>query len=378
MSNSNQDLEKVLVKAFSTSLIRFSITTLIVIVCWWAFLPFLPILLWALVLAIALYPLKRLLGQKLHLKSGRAALVVALLGLLVLGTPTAMVGNSLASKTSQLYESYREGTLVVTKPSDNVKLWPLIGDRVYGAWAEAAEDLPHFIEKRQPQVKSVLGWVVEKATSTAKSVFILIGAVIIAGVMLAWAGPATESIRKIFISFTDEERGGQLHQLTTATIRQVAVGIIGIAFLTAMIFGSVVALSGLPAASLFTVVALLFAIVQLPVTAIALVAIAILWSGDTGTFHNVVFTILLIVASLVDNFLKPIILGRGLDVPMPIILIGAIGGMVSGGILGMFIGSAFLAAGYQVFMHWVEIESKHVVESSVNADISHNDPNNDR
>ncbi len=362
MKSSNEDLEKILVKAFSTVLIRFAVITLIVIVCWWAFLPFLPILLWALVLAIALYPLRRVIENKLGLRSSRAATLVAIVGVLVLGTPTALVGNSFTSKTLDVLDSYNSGELSVPRPTDSVKEWPLIGESVYIAWDEAAEDLPSFIEKRQPQLKSIISWLVDSAAGAAKSVFMLIGAVIIAGIMLAWAEPAEKSLRKIFISFTDDVKGPNLHQLTTATLRQVAIGIIGIAFLTAMIFGGVVALSGVPAASLFTLLALIFAIVQLPVTVVALVAVAILWSGDSGTVHNVIFTILLIAASLIDNFLKPIILGRGLDVPMPIILIGAVGGMMSGGILGMFVGAAFLAAGYQVFMQWVESENLRTPE----------------
>ncbi len=363
MNNSNENLEKVLVKAFSTSLIRFSVITLIVIVCWWAFSPFLPILLWALVLAIALYPLTLKIEKKLGLSTTRTATLVAIVGVLVLGVPTAVVGNSFASKTLSTLASYRDGTLVVSKPADSVKEWPLVGEKVHEAWLEAANDLPYFVEKRQPQIKSILTWLVNSATGMAKSVLMLIGAVIIAGIMLAWAQPAAKSIRKIFISFTDEIKGPELHALTTATIRQVAIGIIGIAFLTAMTFGAVVALSGVPAAALFTLMALVFAIVQLPVTVIALIPIALLWAGDSGTVHNVIFTILLIAASLIDNFLKPIILGRGLNVPMPIILIGAVGGMISGGILGMFVGAAFLAAGYQVFMQWVDSETQHVAES---------------
>lgn len=129
MNNSNENLEKVLVKAFSTSLIRFSAITLIVIVCWWAFLPFLPILLWALVLAIALYPIKLGIEHKLGLRSSRAATLVAVIGVLVLGTPTAMVGNSFASKTLETVDSYRNGTLVVPTPTDSVKEWPLVGKK---------------------------------------------------------------------------------------------------------------------------------------------------------------------------------------------------------------------------------------------------------
>lgn len=260
---------------------------------------------------------------------------------------------------------------MVSQPAD---VGPWLGEQVHAAWVEAADNLPDFIEQRQPQIKGIFSWFVNIATGTAKTVLMLIGAVIIAGIMLAWAQPAAKSIRKIFTSFTDEVRGPNLHALTTATIRQVAIGIIGIAFLTAMTFGAVVALSGVPAAALFTMVALLFAIIQLPVTLIALVAVAILWAGESGTVHNIIFTILLIVASLIDNFLKPLILGRGLVVPMPIILIGAVGGMMSGGILGMFVGAAFFAAGYQVFMQWVDTETQGIVSAKDNADPDVNAP----
>ncbi|CAH1520964.1 membrane hypothetical protein [Vibrio owensii] len=358
LSNPKENLEHVLSKAMTASLIRFSVIAFIVIVCCWAFLPFLPILLWALVLAIALYPIKQYLQAKTKWTSARTSTLIALAGVLLLGGPTAMVGNSFATKTFDAYEAYQEGTLVVSKPSETVQDWPVIGEELYDVWNEASENLPSFVEKRQPQIKTLFSWIGDKASGGAKSVFLLIGAIIIAGIMLAWSQPAAHSIQKIFISFSGKARGPELHALTTATIRQVAIGIIGIAFLTAMTFGATVALSGVPAAALFTLIALVFAIVQLPVTLVALVAVALLWSGtDNSTLHNMIFTVLILGASLVDNFLKPLILGRGLEVPMPIVLIGAIGGMMSGGILGMFIGAAFLAAGYQVFMKWVEAQT---------------------
>lgn len=359
MDSENEKLKQILTKSFTASLIHFSVIAFIVLVCFWAFMPFLPILMWALVLAIALFPVRQFLGDKFGWSAARSSTLIAIVGVLLLGIPTAMVGNSFASKIFGAYESYEAGALVVPQPAGSVKDWPLIGERMHDAWDEAAADLPSFVEKRQPQLKDLSSWILERASGAARSVFMLIGAIIIAGIMLAWAEPASQSMRRIFISFSDNLRGPELHTLTTATIRQVAVGIIGIAFLTAIIFGATVALSGVPAASLFTLIALIFAIMQLPVTIVALVAVAILWSsGDSSTLHNSIFSILIIAASLVDNFLKPMILGRGLEVPMPVVLIGAIGGMMSGGILGMFIGAAFLSAGYQVFMKWVESESE--------------------
>ncbi|WEM41391.1 AI-2E family transporter [Photobacterium sp. DA100] len=354
----NENLKQVLSAAFTASLIRFSVITLIVLVCFWAFLPFLPILMWALVLAIALYPVRQFLEAKFGWSAARTSTLIAIVGVLVLGIPTAMVGNSFASKIFGAYEAYEAGTLEVPAPSASVKEWPLVGDKMHEAWQEAAADLPRFVERRQPQLKSLSSWFVEKASGAARSVFLMIGAIILAGIMLAWAEPASRSTRRIFTSFSNREIGPELHHLTTATIRQVAVGIIGIAFLTAVVFGAAVALAGVPAAALFTLIALIFAIMQLPVTIVALVAVGLLWSsGENSTLHNTIFSILIIAASLIDNFLKPMILGRGLDVPMPVVLIGAIGGMMSGGILGMFIGAAFLSAGYQVFMKWVDSEN---------------------
>lgn len=358
MSNDKDNLKQALSQAFTASLIRFSTITFIVLMCWWAFAPFLPILLWALVLAIALFPVRNFLKTKFGWTTKRSSTAIALIGVLVLGTPVAVVGNSLAVKTLQTYQIYEQGDLHIPAPPQKIKDWPLIGEDTYLAWSEAARDLPNFIDKYQPQLKNASAWFVEKASGAAGSVFLLIGAVIIAGIMLAWAEDGTKAMRRIFNSFSDEHKGPELHSLTTATIRQVAVGVIGIAFLTATIFGAVIALAGVPAAAFLTVIALVFAITQLPVTIIAIVAVAMLWSSTDGsTLHNTIFSVLIIAASLVDNILKPMVLGRGLSVPMPVVLIGAIGGMMSGGILGMFIGAAFLTAGYQVFMKWVDGEN---------------------
>lgn len=364
--NSNENLEAILSKAFTKSLIRFSTLAFIIFVCCWAFLPFLPILLWALVLAIALYPVRLFIEKKTKWTAARSSTTIAVVGVLLLGVPTALIGNAFATNVLHAFEAYEAGTLVVPAPKDSVKDWPIIGSQLFEAWRQAATDFSGFVEQRQPQIKEVLNWFVETASGAAKSVFLLIGAIIIAGVMLAWAQPATESIKKIFISFSNPQRGSELHALTTATIRQVAIGIIGIAFLTALVFGLTVNLASVPAAPLLTIVALVFAICQIPVTLVAIVASVLLWSGnDTSSLHNTIFTVLIIAASLTDNFLKPLVLGRGLDVPMPIVLIGAIGGMMSGGILGMFIGAAFLAAGYQVFMAWVATENDRATQSAL-------------
>ncbi|MEM8569478.1 MAG: AI-2E family transporter [Pseudomonadota bacterium] len=355
MEHPTDPLGRSVSEAMTTSLIRLSLIALLVIVCSWAFSPFLPIMLWALVLAVSLYPLQRLLESKLGGASGRAATLIVVSGLLLIGIPTAMMGSSFAGQIFSSFEAFSAGTVIVPEPAPDVADWPIIGERLSAAWSAAATDLPAFLETLQPQLANFANWILGVAGSTAGIVLELVGALIIAGIMLAWAEAGSRAIRKIFVRLSGAARGPQLLLLATRIIRQVATGIIGVAFVTAMLLGIVFFVAGVPWAGVLSLIALFLGIMQIPVSLVALVGIAYLWmSNDGAVLYNTIFTVLMIAASLSDNVMKPLVLGRGLDVPMPVVLIGALGGMVSGGILGMFIGATFLAAGYQVFMEWVD------------------------
>jgi predicted PurR-regulated permease PerM len=101
-------------------------------------------------------------------------------------------------------------------------------------------------------------------------------------------------------------------------------------------------------------IVLVLGIAQVPALIVTLPAIGyIWWSGDYSTVGAIVFSVLLFAAGMTDNVLKPLMLGRGVDAPMPVILLGALGGMATAGILGMFVGATLLALGYQIFMGWV-------------------------
>ena len=146
--------------------------------------------------------------------------------------------------------------------------------------------------------------------------------------------------------------------LSTATIRAVAKGVLGVAFIQAIIVGVCLLVAGVPWAGVLAVIVLVLGIAQVPAVIVTLPAIAYLWSsGDYGTGAAVLYTVLLFVAGMADNVLKPLMLGRGVDAPMPVILLGALGGMATAGILGMFVGATLLALGYQIFMGWVATES---------------------
>ena len=161
------------------------------------------------------------------------------------------------------------------------------------------------------------------------------------------------------------ERGEAFVRLATATIRAVAQGVIGVAFIQAIIVGLCLLVAGIPWAGVLSVVVLVLAIAQLPALLVTLPAIAWIWmSGDYGNAQAIVYTALLVVSGVADNVLKPLLLGRGVEAPMPVILLGALGGMATAGILGMFVGATLLALGYQVFMTWVAANPKPVVSEA--------------
>ncbi|MFN2168909.1 MAG: AI-2E family transporter, partial [Anaerolineae bacterium] len=162
-------------------------------------------------------------------------------------------------------------------------------------------------------------------------------------------------LQRIFCRMIDPARGPRLQRLSTATVRSVATGVVGVAFIQALLLGIGFIVGDVPAAGMLALLVLLFGILQLPVVLISLPVIAyIWWAGDGSTVMNAIVTVYLVVAGLADNVLKPMLLGRGVDVPMPVVLIGALGGMVMSGIVGLFVGAVVLAVGYEVFMAWVD------------------------
>ena len=149
-------------------------------------------------------------------------------------------------------------------------------------------------------------------------------------------------------------KGPSIATLCTATIRAVAQGVVGIAFIQMLLVGVGFVLMGVPGAGLLALAVLLLGIMQMPATLITVPVIVFVFATRGSTSATIVFAIYVFVAGLVDNVLKPLLLGRGVDVPMPVVLIGALGGMVTGGIIGLFIGPVMLAVGYQLFWQWVE------------------------
>ena len=194
----------------------------------------------------------------------------------------------------------------------------------------------------------------EMVASIGGAALLFLVSFIIAGIIMAFGQSGAKSTRSIFDRIVGIQRGEEFAKLSTETIRAVALGVLGVAFIQAIVVGLVLLIAGIPFTGVLALIVLVLGIAQVPALLVTLPVIGYIWvSGDYGTVAAVTYTVLLLVAGTLDNVLKPLMLGRGVDAPMPVILLGALGGMASGGILGMFVGATLLALGYQIFMWWV-------------------------
>jgi len=335
--------------------IRIGLIIVAVVACGRIFAPFLPIMAWGLILAISFYPLHGAIRARLGLRPGRAATLLVLTVLILIGAPAVMLGTSFATHIFDVVGDFNAQQVTIAAPPPGVRDWPLVGEQVFDAWSLAATDLSAFLEELQPHLDNLSRKALSSAAGTAGTLLFFFGAMIVAGIMMAYGSDGSRAMQRIFRRLAGPAHGEALHRLATLTVRSVALGVVGVAVIQAVLLGIGFLLGGIPAAGLLALIVLVLGILQLPALLISLPAIGYLWGiGDNGTVVTAVLTVYLLVAGAADNVLKPMFLGRGVDVPMPVVLLGALGGMVGAGIIGLFIGAVILSVGYQLFMGWVD------------------------
>jgi predicted PurR-regulated permease PerM len=360
-SNPEVAIESRMTSSLLEALVRAGLLLALVLICYKVFSPFLILMTWALILAVTLYPLHQMIARKMAGKQGLAATVLVIVGLILIMAPTAVLLNSLGDSVNGLIDKVQTNTLEIPPPREGVAKWPVVGPKVHAAWTQAHNDLPGLVKSLQPKIgdlaKAALGFV----AAIGGGLLMFLASFIVAGIIMAFGKNGEAGCLAIFDRIIGPEHGGEFAKLSTATIRAVAQGVIGVAFIQAIIIGICLLISGVPWAGALSAIVLVLGIAQVPALIVTLPAIVYIWSSGTyGTGAAVAYSVLLFVAGMADNVLKPLMLGRGVDAPMPIILLGALGGMATGGILGMFVGATLLALGYQIFMSWVSGSNKGI------------------
>jgi predicted PurR-regulated permease PerM len=334
--------------------IRAGLLGVMALLCYRVFAPFLTLMAWALVLAVTMYPLHQAITRRAGGKHGLVAAILVVVCCVLIIAPSALLMNSFGSSVLRFVGAVQDNTLEIPPPWESVARWPIVGPRVNAMWSTAHDDLPGFVESLQPKVGQLASLALSMAAGIGVSLLQFLAAFVVAGILMAYGDAGTRGSRAVFERVIGRGRGEAFARLSTSTIRAVAQGVIGIAFVQAILVGLALLIADVPWAGVLAAITLVLSVAQIPALIVTLPAIAyIWWSGSYGTAAAITHTVILLLAGMVDNVLKPLMLGRGAGAPMPVILLGALGGLASAGILGMFVGATLFAVGYQIFMSWV-------------------------
>jgi predicted PurR-regulated permease PerM len=314
--------------------------------------PFLTIAIWSVVLVVALYPLYERMVALLGGRRRLAAILLTLLCLLVVIGPATWLVLSLLDTIRAVSDRLDLSTLALPEPYERVKSWPLVGDQLYQFWELASNNLRAALAKIAPHLKpvgsSLLGLATEAGAGALKFLF----AIVVAGFLYPPA-PFLVDVINGFARKLDAARGEEFVRLASGTIRNVSRGVIGISALQAFFAGVGFVVAGIPAASLLTSAVLILGIIQIGPSVVIIPLIIWSWFAMDAT-AALLFTAYMVPVSLVDNILRPLVMARGLDTPMLVIFLGVIGGTLSYGITGLFLGPIILAVIWELLMAWIK------------------------
>lgn len=331
--------------------IRVGVIALIVFWSLQIMRPFIGIVMWAVVIAVAIFPVYNALANRLGGRRKTTAVMLVIVALTALAIPSVIFFGDTIESIRDVATGFDEGTLTIPGPSDKVRDWPLIGEKVDETWRMASTNLEAAVTRYKPQLQAVAKRLLAIGAGLGLGLLQFVISTIIAGVFLVIAGSGKTAVMKIGRRLAGEG-GAEFAELAVKTIRSVALGVLGIATIQALAAGVGMLLAGVPGAGLWALLVLIVAVMQLPpILILGPVAVYVFSVQDTVT--AVIFLIWAIVISGSDGVLKPLLLGRGVDVPALVILIGAIGGLATSGILGLFVGAVVLALAYQMFVAWL-------------------------
>jgi predicted PurR-regulated permease PerM len=326
---------------------------LLIALCVQLLLPFVGLLVWTIILAICFKPLHDRLMVKRGLSSRWAAIIIGTgLSALVL-VPTAIAAFSAASSIPEVVATVQSGDREVPPPPARLKELPVVGERANAAWLQASTDMPAFAKAHKAQIAGFTKTLLGIAAGLFVAVLALVLAIVFAAICLAYSVPLRAYIARIFARITGNPQSGEHYMdIIAATVKSVANGVIGVAFVQALLVGVGFFAIGMPGAGLASLLAMALGVVQIPVIIVVLPAILYAFAVKSTTVA-IIFTVWSIIGGLSDAVLKPLMIGHGLEVPMPIILLGVIGGVMAFGLVGLFIGAVVLAVGYVLFSDWV-------------------------
>jgi predicted PurR-regulated permease PerM len=324
-------------------------------------LPFLPAILWAVVFAATTWPFFLRVEKALGGRTGLAALIITFLLALIFFLPLVYVGSKVVGQASNAFD-YVQGLLEkgVGAPPLWLKGVPLVGERLEGFWQNIGQDTPKLIEVIKPHIKSVLGSMVSAGTGMARVFLLTILSLFFLFFLLKEGRPLRNALEKMAVRLGGE-KGRHLLFVAGATMRSVVYGILGAAIVQGIMAIVGLWISGVPSPVFIGAVAGVFALVPVGLIQVVLLPCAawlIFYNGQVGWGIFLAIWSFFVIGN-VDNFIRPMLISRGANIPFLVILLGVVGGLAASGILGLFIGATLLSVFYTMLKEWVTDEGEN-------------------
>jgi len=350
-ANSAQTDDRFLANAMA-SFIQIGALLILAVWCYRIVSPFVAIVLWGIVISIALYPVHMSLTAKLGGRAKTSSFILVAIGLAIVIVPTWLTAESSINALHNVAGQLEQGTVAIPDPRESVAEWPLVGKSIHAFWSSAADNLEETLNQYAPQLKKLGQGLVSFAGSVLGTAFQFIFSIIIAGVLLMSAESGYRTAKNIAGSLVGDRAGDRMTDMSILTIRSVVKGVLGVAVIQTILAAIGLIMIGVPAPGLWAGAVLVLAIIQLP-PILVLGPIAVWVFSVAEPVPATIFLVYSLVVSLSDAVLKPMLLGRGVATPMLVILIGAIGGAMTMGIIGLFLGAVVLALGYELLTAWM-------------------------
>lgn len=337
-------------------LIRLGVLFLLITWCFDILNPFKLIMIWAFVIAIAIYPVYLSFVKILYGKRIVTIVLLILFMLSVIIVPSFLVTKSLFEGVNHVREVYEKGEHLIPPPGKNTANWPVFTKPIIDIWQSASDNLQKTILLYSKELTAAGRWTLAAFADIGKGILQFNVSIIIAGIFLAYSKTMKEVSKKVFTKLAGEN-GENYSLLTAMTIRNVVKGFLGVALIQTTMASLGFFIAGVPFAGLWTVICLVLAVIQVGM-GIIVIPLSIYMFSVTDTTTATILAVWLGITLMADNILKPILLGTNNPVPMPVVFLGAIGGFLYNGFIGLFLGSVILTIGYKLFIAWINTKNQ--------------------
>jgi predicted PurR-regulated permease PerM len=326
---------------------------LLVVTCLWILKPFLGAIVWATMVVVATWPSMLALQARLGGRRWLAVIVMTIAMLLVLVLPLGLAASAIFQHADRVTGwVVSAASMSIPAPPAWVGQLPLVGAKVAAEWQRIASAThEQLATEAAPYAIAVAQWTAGQIGNLGLLVIQFLLTIVITILLYSTGEYAANGVRR-FAQRLAAERGDQAVVLAAQAIRAVALGIVVTALVQSVVAGIGLAVCGVPYATVLTSIVFMMCIVQLGPFLVMIPAIAwLFWMG-----HPVSATVLIVwslVVGLLDNILRPMLIRRGADLPLPLIFAGAIGGLLSFGMIGLFVGPVVLAVTYRLLEWWV-------------------------